>query len=38
MVLTQPGFLQHYANQALTASERDILRATLIRERLTLKQ
>lgn len=38
MVLTQPGFLQHYANQVLTASERDILRATLIRERLTLNQ
>lgn len=38
MVLTQPGFLQHYANKILTASERDILRATLIRERLTLEQ
>lgn len=38
MVLIQPGFLQHYANQVLTASERDILRATLIRERLTLDQ
>lgn len=38
MVLTQPGFLQHYANKVLTASERDILRAALIRERLTLEQ
>lgn len=38
MVLTQPGFLQHYANKILTASERDVLRATLIRERLTLEQ
>lgn len=38
MVLTQPGFLQQYANKPLTASERDILRATLIRERFTLKQ
>lgn len=36
MVLTQPGFLQHYAKKVLTSSERDILRATLIRERLTL--
>src|SRR5699024_3514428 len=26
MVLTQPGFLQHYANKPLTADERDILR------------
>src|SRR5690625_342878 len=34
MVLTQPGFLQRYANKVLTARERDILRATLIRERL----
>ena len=38
MVLTQPGFLQYYANKILTASERDVLRATLIRERLTLEQ
>ena len=36
MVLTQPGFLQHYAKKVLTSSERDILRATLIRERLTI--
>lgn len=38
MVLTQPGFLQHYAKKVLTTSERDILRATLIREVLTLEQ
>lgn len=38
MVLTQPGFLQHYAKKILTASERDVLRATLIRERLLLEQ
>lgn len=37
MVLTQPGFLQHYAQKPLTAKERDILRATLIRERLTIQ-
>ncbi|HLR72498.1 MAG TPA: protein arginine kinase [Pseudogracilibacillus sp.] len=38
MVLTQPGFLQHYAQKTLTSSERDVLRATLIRERLILEQ
>jgi len=38
MVLTQPGFLQHYAKKALTANERDILRASLIRERLQLEK
>src|SRR5690625_3135505 len=37
MVLTQPGFLQQYANKALTANERDVLRATLIRDRLSLR-
>lgn len=36
MVLTQPGFLQYYAKDTLSPSERDILRATLIRERLTI--
>lgn len=36
MVLTQPGFLQYYAKKLLTSTERDILRATLIRERLTI--
>lgn len=34
IILTQPGFLQKYAGKPLTALERDILRATLIRERL----
>lgn len=38
MVLTQPGFLQHYANKILTSNERDVLRAALIRERLMLEQ
>lgn len=38
MVLTQPGFLQHYAKKTLTANERDILRASLIRERLQIEE
>jgi protein arginine kinase len=38
MILTQPGFLQHYQKQSLTANQRDILRATLIRERLQLEK
>lgn len=33
MVLIQPGFLQHHAQSTLTAMERDILRASLIRKR-----
>ncbi|MDY0410026.1 protein arginine kinase [Virgibacillus soli] len=37
MVVTQPGFLQHYAKKTLTANERDILRASLIRERLRIE-
>lgn len=37
MILTQPGFLQHYANKVLTINERDALRASLIRERLKLE-
>lgn len=37
MVLIQPGFLQHYAQKTLTANERDVLRASLIRERLQLE-
>lgn len=37
MILTQPGFLQKYAEKILTAGERDILRATLIRERLNME-
>jgi protein arginine kinase len=38
MVLTQPGFLQHFAKKTLTANERDILRASLIRERLQFEK
>ncbi|WP_010652139.1 protein arginine kinase [Oceanobacillus massiliensis] len=38
MVLTQPGFLQQYANRTLKADERDVLRASLIRERLKLEK
>lgn len=38
MVLTQPGFLRQYAKKDLTADERDILRASLIRERIQLEK
>lgn len=38
MILTQPGFLQQYAKKMLSTHERDVLRATLIRERLYLEQ
>lgn len=38
MVLTQPGFLQQYAGKDLTANERDVLRASLIRERIQLEK
>ncbi|SDN63705.1 protein arginine kinase [Fictibacillus solisalsi] len=38
MILTQPGFLQQYANEMLGPDERDILRATLIRERVELEE
>ncbi|WP_186576191.1 protein arginine kinase [Aquibacillus kalidii] len=38
MVLTQPGFLQQYAGKSLTPQERDIFRASLIRERLILEK
>ncbi|MFC0525682.1 protein arginine kinase [Pontibacillus salicampi] len=37
MILTQPGFLQQYAQKTLTPEERDIRRASLIRERLNLE-
>jgi len=37
MILTQPGFLQQYAGGPLRAHERDILRATLIRDRIQLE-
>ncbi len=38
MVLTQPGFLQQYAKKTLTAGERDVFRASLVRERLQLEK
>lgn len=38
MILTQPGFLQQYAGGPLRPNERDIRRATLIRERLHLEK
>ena len=38
MILTQPGFLQQYAGGPLRPNERDIRRATLIRERLQLEK
>lgn len=38
VVLTQPAFLQQYAKKRLSAGERDIFRASLIRERLTLEE
>ncbi|MEK5108112.1 protein arginine kinase [Cytobacillus sp. FSL K6-0129] len=37
MVLTQPGFLQQYAGGQLRPFERDIRRASLIRERLKME-
>lgn len=36
MILTQPNFLQQFARMQLSAEQRDIRRATLIRERLQL--
>ncbi|WP_227938962.1 protein arginine kinase [Alkalihalobacillus deserti] len=38
MILTQPGFLQQYAGEVLSAELRDERRATLIRERLMLEE
>lgn len=38
MTLTQPGFIQRYAERRLTARERDVFRASLIRERLELEK
>lgn len=38
MILTQPGFLQQYAGESLSPDERDIRRATIIREALKLKE
>lgn len=37
IILTQPGFLQQFAGESLNALERDIRRATLIRERLKIE-
>jgi len=37
MILTQPGFLQQYAEKTLSAGERDALRASLVRERLKME-
>jgi protein arginine kinase len=37
MVLIQPGFLQRYAKRSLSGRERDVLRASLIRERMHLE-
>ncbi|HET7522419.1 MAG TPA: protein arginine kinase [Bacillales bacterium] len=38
MILTQPGFLQQYAGKTLEADERDVLRASLIRERIKMEK
>lgn len=38
MVMTQPGFLQQHAGEKLTADERDMRRAQLIRERFSNQQ
>lgn len=37
MILTQPGFLQQYAGGPLRPNERDIRRASLIRERMNME-
>jgi protein arginine kinase len=38
MVMTQPGFLQQHAGEKLSADERDMRRAQLIRERFAAQQ
>lgn len=38
MIVTQPGFLQQYAGGPLRPNERDVRRASLIRERLKMEQ
>jgi len=38
IVLTQPGFLQQYAGETLSAGQRDERRAKLIRERLLINE
>ncbi len=37
MVMTQPGYLQYYAGEELTPDERDIRRASIIREKILKK-
>jgi len=37
MILTQPGILQQFVGNQLTPEERDIRRASLIREKLSSK-
>jgi protein arginine kinase len=37
MIMTQPGFLQQYAGEKLSPEERDMRRASLIRERLQME-
>lgn len=38
MILTQPGFLQLYAGEQMNPNDRDIRRASLIRERLKMEK
>ncbi|MFA1641903.1 protein arginine kinase [Chryseomicrobium aureum] len=38
MVFMQPGFLQHYAGSTLSPKDRDVFRAKMIRERLTIEE
>lgn len=38
MILTQPAFLQQYAQETLIPEQRDMKRATIIRERLRLEE
>lgn|SRR5690625_1805461 len=38
MVLTQPGFLQQYAQEVLSPQQRDVKRASIIRERLQIEE
>ncbi len=38
MILTQPGFLQQYAQEILTPEKRDVKRASIIRERLSIEE
>lgn len=38
MIFMQPGFLQQYAGTALSPKDRDVFRAKMIRERLTIEE